>query len=203
MAGQGIQRREVLRILTLAAGAAAFPGFRQWTFACGHVGNAATQIKPAAYNPRFFDPGEYAMVARLADIIIPNDGTPGASDAGVAEFIDFMISADTAQQYPFRTGLTWLNAHAQRREGKKFLALEPAAQVALLEPLAYQKQFREGEEAGQAFFRLVREYTVMGFYSSEVGFKELNNPALKFYPESPECPHKDDPEHLHLRPASA
>ena len=37
MAGQGIQRREVLRILGTAAAAAQFPGFSQWAFACGHV----------------------------------------------------------------------------------------------------------------------------------------------------------------------
>ena len=49
----------------------------------------------------------------------------------------------------------------------------------------------------------MREFTVMGFYTSEIGFKELDNPALKFYSESPECPHKDDPEHRHLTPANA
>jgi hypothetical protein len=45
---------------------------------------------------------------------------------------------------------------------------------------------------------MVREYTVAGFYSSEIGFKELDNPALKSYATSPECPHEDDPEHAHL-----
>jgi hypothetical protein len=39
---------------------------------------------------------------------------------------------------------------------------------------------------------------VTGFYTSEIGFKELDNPGLKFYSESPECPHKGDPEHRHL-----
>ena len=31
-----------------------FPGFSKWGFACGHIGNAALQIKPAAYRPQFF-----------------------------------------------------------------------------------------------------------------------------------------------------
>ena len=91
MAGQGIRRREVLQILGTAAAAAQFPGFSKWAFACGHVGNAALQIKPAIYRPQFFTPAEYSMVERLAEIIIPNDGTPGAKEAGVAEFIDFMV----------------------------------------------------------------------------------------------------------------
>ena len=53
MAGQGIQRREILRILGTAAAIAQFPGFSKWTFACGHVGNAALQIKPAVYTRNF------------------------------------------------------------------------------------------------------------------------------------------------------
>jgi gluconate 2-dehydrogenase gamma chain len=198
MAGQGIERREVLRILSMASAAARFTGFSAWTFACGHIGNAATQIKPATYHPQFFTAAEFALVDRLADMIIPRDATPGARDAGVAEFIDFMVWSDSSVQYKFRTGLTWLNAHAARLHDKPFLDLAPAQQVELLEPLAYKEKVRAGEEDGREFFRLVREFTVMGFYSSEIGFKELDNPALKFYAESPECPHKDDPEHLHL-----
>jgi hypothetical protein len=201
MAGQSIERREVLRILAMAAGAAQFPGFSRWAFACGHVGNAATQIKPASYRPLFFNAAEYSLVERLAEIIIPSDGTPGAREAGVAEFIDFMVANDPSLQYPFRTGLSWLNAHAERLRGNPFLRLTPDEQLALLEPLAYKQKFRPGEEDGREFLRLVREFTVMGFYTSEIGFKELDNPALKFYAESPECPHKDDPEHLHLSPA--
>lgn len=134
MAGQGIQRREVLRILGTAAAAAQFPGFSKWAFACGHVGNARLQIKPTSYNPQFFTAAEYAMVERLAEIIIPNDGTPGAKEAGVAEFIDFMVANDPEVQYEFRTGLTWLNAHVARKDGKHFMELTAEQQTSLLEP---------------------------------------------------------------------
>lgn len=203
MAGQGIQRREVLRILSTAAVAAQFPGFSKWAFACGHIGNAALQIKPASYNPQFFTPAEYATVERLTEIIIPSDGTPGAKEAGVAEFIDFMVASDPETQYPLRTGLVWLNAHSERTIGKKFNDLHPDQQMALLEPLGFKGKARSGEEDGQKFFALIREYTVTGFYTSELGFKELDNPALKLYSESPECPHKDDREHRHLAPANS
>jgi len=198
MAGQGIQRREMLRILGTAAAAAKFPGFSRWGFACGHVGNAALPIKPAVYSPRFFTAAEYALVKRLAEMIIPSDGTLGATDAGVAEFIDFTVASDPDVQYGFSSGLTWLNAHSERMHGKRFLDLEAEHQAALLEPLGYKDKARPGEEDGQRFFRLIREYTVAGFYTSQIGFKELDNPALRFYAESPECPHKGDPEHRHL-----
>ena len=198
MAGQGVRQREVLQILGTAAAAAQFAGFSKWAFACGHVGNAALQIKPTIYRPQFFTPAEYSMVERLAEIIIPNDGTPGAKDAGVSEFIDFMVANDPDVQYAFRTGLAWLNVDAQQQNGKRFIELTPEQQASLLEPLGFKKKARAGDETGQHFFRMMREYTVTGFYTSEIGYKELDNPALKFYAESPECPHHDDPEHAHV-----
>lgn len=198
MAGQGIQRREVLRILGTAAAAAQFPGFSKWGFACGHVGNAALQIRPAVYHPQFFTTEEYAVVERLVEIIIPSDETPGAKEAGVAEFVDFMVASDPEPQYPFRAGLAWLNAHAEQTNGKRFVELTPEQQTSLLEPLGFKDKARPGVESGVHFFSLIREFTVTGFYTSEIGFKALDNPALKFYAESPECPHKGDPEHAHL-----
>jgi len=200
LARQGVQRREVLRILGTAAAAASFPGFSKWGFACGHIGKSGLQIKPALYSPQFFTAGEYAVVERLAEIIIPSDATPGAKEAGVAEFIDFIVASDPEAQYPFRTGLAWLNAHSERTAGTRFAELAPDQQNSLLEPLGFKDKVRPGEEDGRQFFKLFREYTVMGFYTSEIGYKELDNPALKLYSASPECPHKDDPEHLHLPP---
>jgi gluconate 2-dehydrogenase gamma chain len=201
MAGQGVGRREVLRILGTAAAAAHFPGFSKWSFACGHIGNAALQIKPAAYHPQFFTAAQYAIVERLTEIIIPSDATPGAKEAGVAEFIDFMVASDPDQQYPFHTGLAWLDAHSEQNTGKKFVELTPEQQASLLEPLGFKDKSRPGEEYGRKFFALMREFTVTGFYTSEIGYKELDNPSLKFYSESPECPHKGDPEHRHLSQA--
>ena len=200
MAGQDLQRREVLRIMTLAAAAAPFPGFSRWAFALGQESRGVEQIRPAQYKPQFFSNSEYAVVERLTELIIPTDDTPGAKEAGVAEFIDFMISRDREQQYPFRTGLSWLNAHSERLLSKPFLALSGKEQISILEPLAYKAKNREGEEDGREFFRRMKEMTVMGFYTTEIGYKELDNPALKFYAESPACPHKDDPEHKHLPP---
>jgi gluconate 2-dehydrogenase gamma chain len=201
MAGQGIRRREVLRILGTAAAAAQFPGFSKWTFACGHIGNAVLQIKPAMYRPQFFTTAEYAMVERLAEIIIPSDVTPGAKEAGVAEFIDFMVASDAEVQYGFRMGLAWLNAHAEQADRKRFVELTPEQQTSLLEPLGFKDKAHPGEETGRRFFRMMREYTVTGFYTSEIGYKELDNPALKFYAASPECPHHGDPEHAHVAQA--
>lgn len=188
----------MLRILAMAASAAQFAGFSKWAFGCGHLGIAVAQIKPVTYRPLFFSLSEYELVERLADIIIPSDGTPGAHEAGVAEFIDFMVSSDPSVQARFRNGLDWMNAQAGKLYGDSFLRLTPDQQVSMVEELAYKAKYRPGEEQGRNFFGLMRELVVMGFYTSEIGFKELDNPALKFYSDSPECPHRDDPEHLNL-----
>jgi len=199
MAGQGLERREVLRVMALAAAASQFPGFHRWTFACDHVG-ARPQVKPAAYTPQFFTPDEYATVERLTEMIVPSDGSPGAREAGVSEFVDFMVFSDPSVQYRFRYGLTWLDAHAGKLHGAPFRRLNGADQTAVLKRLAYRDHFQPGEEEGREFFKLVREYTLMGFYTSRIGLEQLDYPGLKFYSESPGCPHGDDPEHLHLPP---
>ena len=200
MAGQNVERREILRMLSLAAAAATFPGFSKRSFAGSSLAGRLTQIQPAVYQPLFFTAEEYRLLERLAAIIIPTDDSPGAAEAGVAEFIDVMTSRDSDLQHSFRGGFAWLNAHSKKLAGQPFLALPSEQQVLLLEPLAYKRKFRPGEEAGRRFFDLLREYTVMGFYTSEVGLKELDFPGLRFYAESPACPHQDDPEHRHLPP---
>lgn len=199
MAGQDLQRREMLRIMATAAAASKFPGFAKWSFICSHD-RPVESIRPESYQPLFFSPSEYATVERLCDLIIPRDASPGAKEAGVAEFVDFMVAHDREQQYPLRLGISWLNAHSERLFGKTFLALADAEQLAVLEPLAYKAKHRAGEEDGRKFFSAIKELTVMGFYSTEIGYKEIDNPALKFYATSPACPHIDDPEHKHLPP---
>jgi gluconate 2-dehydrogenase gamma chain len=99
-----------------------------------------------------------------------------------------------------RAGLAWLDEQCGGRFAHSFLDASEAQQLSLLESLAYKARYRAGEEAGQAFFRRVKELTVMGFYSSEIGWQELDNPAARFYPESPACPHVNDPAHQHLPP---
>ena len=202
MAGQDIKRREVLRAIGIAAVASHFPGFVNWAYADAHdhAGNEPAPTRPQTYAPQFFSTEEFARIERLTELIIPSDETPGAREAGVAEFVDFMVAHDTEQQQPMRAGLAWLGAESSHRFDHPFLELSEAQQVSLLEPLAYRAKYREGEEVPREFFRRLKELTAMGFYSSEIGYRELDNPASRFYAESPACPHVNDPSHQHLPP---
>jgi gluconate 2-dehydrogenase gamma chain len=197
VAGQGPSRRELLQALTLASAAAAFPGFSHWSYAL-----AEQRILQPAYSPQFFSSSQYQTVELIAELILPatHDAAgktqPGASEAGVAEFIDFMVFSDPSLQPEFHHGLQWLD-HAAA-PAPTFFGLAPAQQHAILERLAYKAHQRETEKAGQEFFRLFRKYTVMGFYTTRIGLESLDYPGLKFYAASPGCTHAGDPEHLGL-----
>src|SRR5689334_16758957 len=105
MANQSPDRREVLEMFAKAAFASQFPGFVRWACAAEHVMTDTVHPKPLKYQPQFFTPDEYKTVDELAELIIPKDESPGARDAGVAEFIDFMASSDDEIQQQFRSGL--------------------------------------------------------------------------------------------------
>jgi hypothetical protein len=219
--GQGVERRDILRYLGIAAVASTFPGFQRWAFACpGEFPNvAAPSASAEAYQPIFFSPAQYRLVERLADMIIPADDTPGAAEAGVAEFIDFMvgnrvavsgsgevrstadaIEAGTQAQIRFLGGLNWMNARSQSEHRHDFLELTPGQQQGLLEELAYRAKFTPVTERGRAFFQMMRDYTVVGYYTTKIGLESLGYPGLQVaWPTMPACPHPDDPEHTRLR----
>lgn len=183
-------------MMALAAAASRFPGFSRWVF-----GGTPGRVQQSAevYRLQFFTRAEYPLVERLAELIIPGDDTPGARDAGVSEFIDFMVASDPAIQVDFRDGLRWMEAHSRRLYERSFVDLTQEEQIGILEPLAYSNRFRPREEEGRSFFRLFRKYTVMGFYTSRIGLEALEAPALQHvYPDSPGCRHSDDPEHRNL-----
>jgi hypothetical protein len=221
MGGQGIERREILRYIGIASVAAAFPGFRQWAFACAHDHTPvpAPQTATGDYKPLFFSAKHYWMVEHLAEMIIPEDDAPGAKKAGVAEFIDFMvanrvpvstsrdirstqdaIAAGNEAQQRFLAGLGWMNAHSHSEFGREFMECTSEQQSALLSELAYKAKFKPATESGRAFFLLMRDYTVVGYYTTKIGLESLGYPGLRtVWPKLPACPHPDDPEHTKLR----
>jgi len=221
LGGQGVERREILRYIGIASVAATFPGFKQWAFACAnsHDSLTAQQTVPGAYQPLFFSPPHYKMVEHLAEIIIPEDDTPGAKKAGVAEFIDFMVAnrvpvstsrdirstndakeAGNEAQNKFVAGLGWMNAHSRSEFGRQFMDCTSEQQNALLEGLSYKAKFKPATESGRAFFQMMRDYTVVGYYTTKIGLESLGYPGLRsVWPKMPACPHPDDPEHANLR----
>src|SRR6266481_720976 len=91
-------RREVLKVLGISAGFAGALSAEDLSMAeAAHRHHEAQEAKPAGpFRAQFFQGREHATVSRLTDLILPSDGTPGAKDAGVAEFLDFYLAGSTA-----------------------------------------------------------------------------------------------------------
>lgn len=220
MGGQGVERREILRYIGIASIAGSFPGFSKWAFACpsDHTQSTPSQTVSGSYQPLFFSPQHYRMIEHLADMIIPEDDTPGARKAGVAEFIDFMVAnrvpvsasrdvrstqdaiqlGDEAQNR-FLSGLDWINARAKSEFGREFMDCTAEQQNSLMEELAYKAKFKPTTESGRAFFQFLRDYTVVGYYTTKIGLESIGYPGLQVaWPSMPGCTHPDNPEHANL-----
>ncbi|HXM41187.1 MAG TPA: gluconate 2-dehydrogenase subunit 3 family protein [Bryobacteraceae bacterium] len=190
-------------MLAKAAAVSQFPGFSRWAFGQQHehAGNAVPPPRVANYQPSYFSASEYRTIDILTGLIIPPDESPGAQEAGVSEFIDFLAAHGEEEiRQPMRDGLKWLDATAKKSHGAGFAGLSLERQTEILKRVAYRDSPAQGDIEGRAFFRLIRRYTVMGYYTSRAGLSELDYPGLRLYTESPACPHTGDPEHRRLPP---
>ena len=168
-----ITRREALRQVTiLLGGAVSAPTVRG-------VLDAATRRAWAAadgWEPRTLDPAQLELVATIAEHVIPQTDTPGARAAGVHRFVDTLLTDHyrDAERDRFLAGLERMDAEAQSRHGMSFVGCTPGQRVALLTELdraAYPPEGAEAEPPPPAawFFRRMKELTLAGYYTSEIG----------------------------------
>ncbi|MBU1823026.1 MAG: gluconate 2-dehydrogenase subunit 3 family protein [Bacteroidetes bacterium] len=122
----------------------------------------------------FFTPAEMATLAVLSDIIIPADEKSGsASQSGVPDFIEFMVKDQPNWQTPFRGGLSWLDLESRKRFDKVFTSLSKEQQLKIVDDIAYPQKAKPEMSQGVAFFNIMRNFTATGFYTSEIGIKDL------------------------------
>ena len=160
-----MQRRDVLKSLAVVLG--------------GAVSHGCSQALEVPVAQRVAVAGvltdeQRGAVYRCADLIIPTTDTPGALEAGVGEFLDYVISVwyTEDEREVFFAGLTQLLEEAQSAHGEHFIALKEPQQVALLKAAEAREPASDpfafgGSNSG--FFRKIKELTVAGYYTSEVG----------------------------------
>ncbi len=145
--------------------------------------------RPIAFTPAFFSAHEYATVRMLAELVIPRDGrSGGALDAGVPEFMDFILNENAGMQTWMRGGLAWLDLEAGERFGREFVALLDIERRAILDDIAWPKRARPEFSQGAAFFTRFRDLTASGFFSSEIGVKDLRYQGNEFVMDWQGCP---------------
>jgi len=122
----------------------------------------------------FFDPHEMATITVLADIIIPRDARSGsASDAKVPAFIEFIVKDIPEHKIPMRGGLKWLDLECYKRYEKSFIDATPQQRIAIVDDIAYPKKAKPEMKTGVAFFNRMRNLTASGFFTSEMGVKDI------------------------------
>ena len=122
----------------------------------------------------FFTPEEMATITVLADIIIPKDEISGsATEAKVPDFIEFIVKDMPEHQTPMRGGLRWLNIQSLKRFEKSFTAITDKQRLEIVDDIAYPNKAKADMKQGVAFFSLMRNLTATGFYTSEMGVKDL------------------------------
>jgi gluconate 2-dehydrogenase gamma chain len=186
-----LDRRSMLRLLAAAPMAAGFA----WTAAeaqqAHHLAQAAQAAAQAGtpFTPKFFTPHEWETVRVLVDIILPKDERSGsATDAGVPEFMDFIIMEQETRQTAMRGGLTWLDLECQKRFDKTFLDCSGTERTAVLDDIAWPQRARPELLHGVRFFGSFRDLTATGFWTSRMGLEDLQYIGNTYVPEWTGCP---------------
>jgi hypothetical protein len=160
-----LSRREAIRRVSALLGGITLIGQSAWLAGCSTA--------PRASGHRFSE-SDVALLDEIADTILPPTKTPGAKAAGVGPFIAKMVADtyDPNEQRVFVEGLAALEDESRAQNGGGFMASSPAQRVALLERLdreAIEYMRRPGSDARPHYFRLIKELTLLGYFTSEIG----------------------------------
>src|SRR6266568_3859392 len=199
---KNISRRKALQLFTSVPAAVAI------VFTSSETERAQAQAQTARrqaaergtpFQPKFFTRREYATVTVLADLIIPRDERSGsASDAGVPEFMDFMMIDQPLRQTAMRGGLAFIDHLCDARFDKPFIECTDAERRQVLDDLAYPGKVDPALAHGAAFFSSFRDLTASGFWTSKMGIEDLQYLGNKAVAEWNGCP-SEALEHLGVK----
>jgi len=135
------------------------------------------------------DSGHKATVTAMAELIIPRTKTPGATDVGVPDFIDLMVTEwyTDEDRALFLSGLAEVDSRSEKLFGNKFVACTGPQQADILTALGEQmiaeanslpddasRDLGKAPEPKKNFYHMFRHLTLTGYYTSEAGAtKEL------------------------------
>jgi hypothetical protein len=212
MNNRGVSRRGALKYFGLLAATTAGQEFlASWlpvpAASADGKNNLATihalnhsQAEPEVATPyaaKFFKPEQFLTVKLLAEMILPADDDPGANDAKVGDYIDFVVFSaqefEPSLQREWVEGLAFLDSESQKQFGKPFRLASDADRTKLLTEISLPERDPDAHHPGYQFFQLVKDMTVEGFYTSKIGLIDvLNYQGMNYMAEFPGCTH---PEH--------
>ena len=122
-----------------------------------------------------FSAEDVAFLDEVADTILPTTASsPGAKAAKVGQFMTVQVNDcyETKNQKIFHEGIGKLKKYAKDNGGKEFMSMTPEERTNLLvkldkEASEYQKNKKEGDD--NHYFRMIKELTLLGYFTSEIG----------------------------------
>lgn len=153
--------------------------------------DAVAQDAATAQGVGTFTAADVAFLDEIADTILPETSTPGAKAARTGAFMALMVTdAYTPRnQQIFREGMRRIDETCQREYGSSFIQARPEQQLALLQRLDAERQSEV--DAGEAmrrsrapaappqpaaapvhYFRLMKELALVGYFTSEIGYRQ-------------------------------
>jgi Gluconate 2-dehydrogenase subunit 3 len=140
-----------------------------------------------------FTPQDIALLDEVGDTIIPATDTPGAKATGIGAFMAMIVNDcyNDETHGVFYQGLAKIEKASQQKHDRAFAALSSAERHALLSEIDQEQQqyYRERKRSDpHHYFRLMKDLTVLGFFSSEIGCTQ----AMR-YAEAPGAYHGDVP----------
>ena len=161
-------RRNLIKGMALTLGGALSPACQQAL----NVKPAERRISELPYD------GYLQQIAHVsADLIIPETDTPGALQAGVGEFIDYVVASwyRAEERQRFIDGLNLLELQAQEKFSQPYVQLSNTQQTELLQQAEVRVKDVGSNFGSGDFFAQLKELTVVGYFTSEIGAtQELN-----------------------------
>ncbi len=177
----GITTGSVLKIITIQAAEHAHRMVRE----------EKAKAPAGGYTPKFFTSHQYKTLQALCQAIFPPDErSGGALEAGAADFIDLLTSENKEYQLTLGGGLMWLDSACRDRFGKVYLDCSANEQKEILDLIAYRRNAKKHPSLSQGinFFAFLRDLAADGFFTSEIGIKDLGYLGNEYIAEFPGCP---------------
>jgi hypothetical protein len=168
-----VNRREALqRVALLLGGTISAPVVQAVLGGC----------RPSShYTPHTLKPEQFELITSIADLIIPATETTGAKGVGVPEFIDLILTEcySAKDRDRFLAGLADFEVQFLQKKGTTFLQAKSEEQTEILTELDREAvAARRSGAKDLAFFGMMKELTLIGYYTSAVGA----NDELQFQP---------------------
>lgn len=185
--GVRFERRDILKLMT-GMPAAALMSVAPFTSAVAQAAPRQTSegAGQESEHPKALSDHEWKMIRILSGMIIPADERSGsATQAGVPEFIDSWLDLKRGILLDqIRGGLTWLDMQSNWSFHCNFADCSTARQKQILDRIAWPEKAAPEDASAVAFFNTLRDLVVSGFFTSQVGIRDLpyvgNEPQEKW-----------------------